>query len=550
MKQALLRTPVLAPVAGAARYAWANRAHLADVVRDLRETSRAWAPLRSQPVGPGQGGEALILALNDENIAQIKLYGMLALGLRRAGWRVTVLQDHRARPLARAFYRRVGLDRFACLADIPAAPVEGAAVAALAERASNFPEVKAWTFEDAWIGPQLLATLSRRDFAGAPDPADPTVRTELVAALPGHLAHVRRCRAAARVLRPRLALVVEANYATGGPMTDAVIAEGGSVIQLTQPWKDDALALKRLTRATRRHHPSSIDAATFRSIVERDDWGEEQQTELDQAFADRYGGRYFLQSRNQPGAQRLDRTALCAQLGLPEARPIAVVFSHVLWDANLFYGEDLFRDYADWFVATVRAACANPQVSWLIKLHPANVWKRAWENVTVEYAETRLIRERIGVLPDHVRLLAADTPISTLSLFQLAHAAVTVRGTTGLEAPCFGVRVLTAGTGRYSGLGFTDDFPTAEAYLAALGGLHTQPPLEESCVRLARIHAHAVFCRRPWAMRSFRSEFNYPRQGSHPLGHNLVPLPAADLADVDRFAAWAATDAVDYLEAA
>jgi hypothetical protein len=50
-----------------------------------------------------------------------------------------------------------------------------------------------------------------------------------------------------------------------------------------------------------------------------------------------------------------------------------VVFSQVLWDANLFYGEDLFEDAGEWFVETVRVACANSAMNWLIKLHPANV---------------------------------------------------------------------------------------------------------------------------------------------------------------------------------
>jgi hypothetical protein len=554
MRQALLRTPLLAPLAGAARYALANRATLGAVLADLAATRRDWAKLLAAPVAPPNGRTALVLALADEDIYQMKLYAMLALGLRRAGWRLAVLQDHRARALARSFYRALGFTEFAHLADFaPDAAARAAIDAAVrdfAARADDFPQVKAWTYQGAWIGPQILSTLSRRDFAGAPDPRDPAVRAELKAALPGLLAHAAICRAAARALKPDLALVVEANYATSGPMVDAVIAEGGGVVQLTQPWKDDALILKRLTPATRRHHPSSLDPETFARIQATTVWDAAHEAALDQAFADRYGGRWFLQARNQPGTVAADRAAICAQFGIPVERSLAVVFSHVLWDANLFYGEDLFRDYADWFVATVRAACANPNASWLVKMHPANLWKRAWENVTAEHAETRLIREAIGPLPDHVRLVPPDTSVSTLSLFQAADCAITVRGTTGMEAPCHGLRVLTAGTGRYSGLGFTDDFATADAYLAALARVHDLGPLEPERVRLARLHAHAVFCRRPWTMTGFRSAFDYPRSGSHPLAHNLAPVAAADVADLDRFAAWAGSAEVDYLEPA
>lgn len=554
MRQALLRAPVLAPLAGMARYALANRAHLRAVLADLAATRRDWAPLLAAPVAAPNGRTALVLALGDENIYAMKLYGMLSLGLRRAGWRVVVLQDHRARALATSYCRALGFEEFVHLADFSPDPAAqrriAAAVDEFAGRADDFPAVKAWTYEGAWIGPQLLSTLSRRDFAGAPDPREPAVRAELLAALPGLLAHAATCRAAARALKAELALVIEPNYATWGPMTDAVIAEGGAAIHVTQPWKDDALILKRLTPATRRHHPSSLDPASFARIQAETTWDAAHEAELDQAFADRYGGRWFLQARNQPGTSAADRSAICAEFGLPIERKLAVVFSHVLWDANLFYGEDLFRDYAAWFVATVKAACANDRASWLIKMHPANLWKRAWENVTAEHAETRLIREQIGPLPDHVRLVPPDTTISTLSLFQAADCAITVRGTTGMEAPCYGLRVLTAGTGRYSGLGFTDDFETAEAYLAALARVHELGPLEPHRVRLARLHAHAVFCRRTWTMASFRSAFAYPKSGSHPLAQNLAPVTGADGADLLRFANWAGSSDVDYLEAA
>ena len=34
-------------------------------------------------------------------------------------------------------------------------------------------------------------------------------------------------------------------------------------------------------------------------------------------------------------------------------KPLVVIFSHVMWDANLFYGEDIFKDTGDWFAQTI-----------------------------------------------------------------------------------------------------------------------------------------------------------------------------------------------------
>jgi len=197
------------------------------------------------------------------------------------------------------------------------------------------------------------------------------------------------------------------------------------------------------------------------------------------------------------------------QLGLNRGKKTVVVFSHVLWDANLFYGEDIFEDYEDWFVETLKAAVNNPAVNWIIKLHPSNIWKRNRDKVKGELREEVLLREKIGRMPKHIFLLYPDTPISTFSLFDLADYAVTVRGTVGMEICCFGVPVFTAGTGRYSGLGFTIDSASREDYLDKLSRIQDFPRLSEEQTLLAKKHSFTVFNLRPWKMDSFRAEFNY-----------------------------------------
>src|SRR5262249_44702094 len=87
----------------------------------------------------------------------------------------------------------------------------------------------------------------------------------------------------------------------------------------------------------------------------------------------------------------------------------------------------------------------------------------------------------------------ADTDINTQSLFPLIDYGLTVRGTIGLELPCFGIPVLLAGTGRYSGKGFTIDPETREEYLKQLMSLHEVAPLSDEIVQMARKHAYALF---------------------------------------------------------
>jgi hypothetical protein len=416
----------------------------------------------------------------------------------------------------------------------------------------DFQSVKAWSFAGSWIGPQILSTISRAQHQGAPDPRDPATRGEIAALLPGLLLRVLIASRVVVETRADLGLVIEANYALNGPLVDGLIAHDVAIIQVTQPWRDDALIFKRLTAQTRRIHPSSISPETFER-VQRLPWGAAQERALDDIFNDRYSGKWFLQARNQPNAHQADAAEIRQSLALDPAKKTATVFSHVLWDANLFYGEDLFQDYGEWFAETVRAAAANPHLNWLIKLHPANLWKRARDRAEGEFSELRLIRERVGMLPPHVKLLFPDNDISSLSLFLFTDYGITVRGTSGMELPCFGKPTLTAGTGRYSGLGFTVDSTSAAEYLDRLATLQDVRPMTEEQTNRARRHAHAAFLLRPWRMTSFRSTFDYRKEGAHALDHNVVCnvgslSEARRNGDLARWAAWAAASAIDYLE--
>ncbi len=122
-----------------------------------------------------------------------------------------------------------------------------------------------------------------------------------------------------------------------------------------------------------------------------------------------------------------------------------------------------------------------------------------------------------------------------------------------MELPCFGKPTLTAGTGRYSGLGFTDDSTSAAEYLSRLAALHRRAPLDAAETKLARQHAYAAFLLRPWRMKSFKSVFDYQKRGTAALDHNLLcAVTTHDEAlrngDLDKWADWAESAALDYLE--
>jgi hypothetical protein len=468
---------------------------------------------------------------------------MLATGLRAHGWKVVVLIDSRRNHVARRYFAAYGFHDFIYFDEIESSEGETEEKRALfqsLEADFSFAALRKLVFRGCWIGPQILASASRAFHQGSPNLEDPAVREWIFRRLPRVLQAADKADRVIGQLNPRLVFLNEANYSVNGSIVDCAIQRGVRVVQMIQPSKDDALYFWRLTPATRRSHPASVSPQAFARIQELP-WTPAKESRLDREFADRYGGASYLTARNQIGVEEKSREDLVRELKLDPTRKIVVVFSHILWDANLFYGEDLFADYGDWFIQTIQAAIENPHVNWVIKLHPANVWKRAIEGRTDELAETTLIRERIGDLPGHIHLLPPSVKISTLSLFKAIDYGVTVRGTSGLELPCFGAPTLTAGTGRYSGLGFTNDSSSRAEYLGKLAAIHELPPMTAEATLMAKRHAWAAFFLRSWTMKSFRAEFARDGAGIASMDHGLR-LTARSVEEIEAngdLAQWA-----------
>jgi len=533
-----------------------------DRVRRRIVLERDVARLRRR-VGPAfgsicdaDGPTALFVSLT-EFIFQLKLEGMLAKGLQLEGWRPAVLIQAGSWVPER-YLRTFGVERLVTLPpyvdDAARAEADAAAREILAER-SSLTDVRDLTFHGAPIGRNVLATVSRALHEGAVDLRDGRVREKLAELLPRTLEATIAAERLLDDVQPELVLFLERNYAAEAPLSDVALVRGINVVQYVSGPQDDTLVFKRFTRETRREHPRSLSDESWKAVRAMP-WTPEREAELDEEFAKRYGNAWALTRRMQSWTSDRSRDEVMAALGLDPSKKTAVLYSHILWDANMFYGEDLFADQEEWFVETIRATAANPHVNWIVKLHPANVWKLKREGIEAARDEETAIREAVGELPPHVAVVRPDSELSTRSIFGVTDYGITIRGSVGFELPCFGVPVVTAGTGFYSGRGFTIDSASADEYLARLRTIEEIPPLSPEQVELARRHAWALFRARPLRFTSFLATIRPLSEMGHPLDHDVEirvrtreELERAE--DLRRFAEWATESReLDYLELA
>lgn len=498
--------------------------------------------------------QTVLLVMFRDDVFDVKLMASLAIGLRLRGVRPVLLLPNRRMTRSWGLFRAMGLGRPRFREEFEDESSSTAAgISSLKAAISNGIEgVRNWEYDGYPAGLLLLSTLIRE--MEDPTPNLNVAYTRRRALQLGFVA-MRGYRCGASLLdqlRPNHVVVQEPGYVTNGPLVDQALRRGVGVVHVTTCWRDDALLVKRLTPSERRALPASVSPVTFRRLSLLP-WTQADDSSLAREFEARYGGKWEKQREFQPQTGRQSKTEIVESLGLNPRRPTAVIFCHVLWDATFWAGKDIYANYGEWLLATVGCAAANANLNWIVKTHPNNIFRHEHGDTRHRCAEMRLLNDRFGKLPDHLHVLTPDTPLTSLSLYEHCDYGLTVRGMAGFEMACFGKVVVTAGTGTYAGLGFTEDPNTPEEYELLLSRLHTvaAPPPEKTA--LAKRYALTLFADRPWRMKSIRPEFRYAKGGRHPLDRNFKVIAGSleevrALGDLTDMADWLAfSESPDYM---
>ena len=510
-------------------------------LRDFARFARGATPLLRllRDAIPANGGTVLIVAGNGMNVVWAQLWTVLVIPLRLRGYRGVVLTS-RGHPLLNRYFKLVGLD-LAYLEDIAVEIESSGPLAAAVSSAKTFEEIRDLQFDGAPVGQIALSTYSRNFGTGVIRLEDPEVARYVRDWVLRVCAWMRAAHLLFERESVRIVFLTEVFMEEYGALYYAALNERLNVVRFAGTVRDDAIIVQHLSHDNDRIHHSSLDRTTFEQLLRRDD-DDQMAAELQENFHVRYSDRWHRSRRNHPNTRIMDPADARRVLGITPERRVAVIYSHILYDTLFFFGTDLFADYATWLVETTRAAIGNPHLDWLVKVHPSNRWRGELDTLLKgQYEEERLLGDTFGALPPHVRIVTADTPINPLTWFELADYGITVRGTSGLEMAALGKTVVTAGTGRYEGNGFTLDPATAEDYLSILGSLHEVLPPDAETVRRAKRYAHGIFVSKPFTINSVRPCIRSGRDEVR-ASDDLVYVPVIENGrlppDLDRFGQW------------
>jgi len=506
---------------------------------------QAGAPALFAPASP-PAGMGTVVVFGQGKVDFVILESFLLKCFAMASYRILVLSG--VSPVVRRAYEACRVDRIEYLSRYCIAPPLGSAQRLL-DGVTDFPQLVNMSLEGIRVGKYTASTVMRKTRMGHLPLDDSEVRNEVLRQLETSIAYARGAQKLIDDVAPQAALFVDRGYSSAGEFFDAFTQHGIPCYTWNAAHRDNALLLKRYSLKNRDTHPSSLSEKSW-ALIRDMPWDEEKLEEIHRELFHCYSsGQWYGEVGTQFNKKLVDPHSLGSLLGLDPGKKTAVIYSHIFWDATFFWGEDLFRDYEDWFVKTIRTAIENDRLNWLVKVHPANATKDKRDGFRGETSEMRVIRQVFGRLPGHVKVIPADSEISTYSLMKLMDYCLTVRGTVGIEGALLGKTILTAGTGRYDRLGFTVDFDTPEAYLECLGHLEEVPPPTEEMKDLAARFAYGVFLCRPVPLHSMTMEYLQDEKATLRVGWKTrESSDLQDASDITAVARWIESGDEDFLQ--
>lgn len=167
----------------------------------------------------------------------------------------------------------------------------------------------------------------------------------------------------------------------------------------------------------------------------------------------------------------ISKSALFNAYDIDKNKKIVVIYAHVFVDAVRYCHQTIFSDYYTWLIETLNFLLLNKDCNILVKPHPSEVLYNLGENV-------QSVIQRINKNNKN-RIIYLDKKVDADLIYKITDVIVTASGTIGVEAPCEGVKVITAGTTMYENTNATFKSKSQKEYFELLNNFETLPRLTE-----------------------------------------------------------------------
>jgi hypothetical protein len=161
------------------------------------------------------------------------------------------------------------------------------------------------------------------------------------------------------------------------------------------------------------------------------------------------------------GVPRQGEDRVRAELGL-DARPVVLLAPNVFGDSATLGRQIFTKSLSEWLERTVGYFTRRPDVQLVIRIHPSEV------RFPYGTSMADVVKQTLPTLPEHIHLIAAEAPVNTYDIVEIADLGLVYTTTVGMEMAMSGVPVVVTGFTHYRGKGFTLDPNSWDDYFDTL----------------------------------------------------------------------------------
>jgi len=194
---------------------------------------------------------------------------------------------------------------------------------------------------------------------------------------------------------------------------------------------------------------------------------------------------------------------LWQKLALDENKPTFALLTNVLWDAQLFYRNNAFRDMLEWLFITIDYFVEHPELQLVVRIHPHE--RKAGTRQLTNFE----IRKHYQTLPSNVVVVDMESEISTYEIVDICRLALIYGTKMGVELTPFGIPVIACGEAWIRGKGISLDIHSKDQYLDVLSSLQSIEQLDENVRKRAQQYAYHFFFRRMIPIKVLESSKTY-----------------------------------------
>lgn len=338
-----------------------------------------------------------------------------------------------------------------------------------------------------------------------------------------------------------LLIYYDAAYFPIGLFVRSTLKRGVECLNFNAAHVNNAFVLRCVDEVSVNQHHLKMPAGYLdrqRSLFEKE-WVTQTYEHLKECYDSR---SWYSECGTLTGTQLGQQPDLRAELlhGRQQDR-LGIIFSHIFWDDTTGQGTNVYENYGKALRKAVDYAALNPNVHWIVKLHPALKTKNIRDGLGKEHSPERDLISAIVDKADNIELLDLDWTGQSFDLIEASDFVVTVRGTVALEAGLLGKFAICAGSSNYSGAEFVFEATSDEEFRTLMTRAHGLEPDVAMGIRDAAIISRWQYLQKPFSFNAITCRYQHDLFAKLKVDYQ-ERLPEAFIADLHRMRGFLESD--------